>query len=67
MPSEAEQSKLAQPWKEWHAKLDPMSRQDIHEGNVIMRAPAGDKGSMLATAPREVDLKAKKEIPLELT
>ncbi|KAK2595621.1 hypothetical protein QQS21_006668 [Conoideocrella luteorostrata] len=56
MPSEAKQSKLAQPWKAWHADLNPMSREDIREGTFAWKAGDSDHG-MVAVEPREdVDL-----------
>jgi hypothetical protein len=38
MPSEAQQSKLQQPWKKWHASLKPWNRKDVREGNVYLRS-----------------------------
>lgn len=62
MPSEAEQSKLLQPWKEWHGFLNPMGREDVREGTVVIQNPDSNHGTV-AIDKKEVDLKADKELP----
>jgi hypothetical protein len=63
MPSEAEQSKLSQPWKAWHANLNPMGRADIREGTFAWKAGDSDHG-MVAVEPRDdVDLSKPKKAP----
>ncbi|KAK7909059.1 hypothetical protein PG985_014937 [Apiospora marii] len=62
MPTEAEQRDLPQPWKAWHASLDPMSRQDIRDGSYILTNADGGHGTV-ANEPRQVDLNAQKEKP----
>ena len=62
MPSEAELSKLPQPWKAWHASLDPWSRQDIRDGAVYV-ADGDDKNhGTVAIDRKDVDLSAPKVI-----
>lgn len=63
MPSEAEQSKLPQPWKAWYESLDPWSRQDIRDGAVYVD-DGGDKNhGTVAIDQKDVDLNAPKATP----
>ena len=62
MPSEAQQSNLQQPWKKWHADLNPLSRKDVQEGNVILKKSESGHGTV-AIDQKDVDLTAEKEIP----
>lgn len=62
MPSEADQRTLQQPWKQWHSSLDPESRKDIQEGNVVLARDDSTHGTV-ATDQKDVDLSAKKEVP----
>lgn len=62
MPSENEQSKLQQPWKQWHSSLNPWSRKDVREGNVILVNADSGHGTT-AIDQKKVDLKADKETP----
>lgn len=65
MPSEKAQSKLPQPWKQWHADLNPMGRQDIREGTFLRKAGDSDHG-MVAVEPRwDVDLSKEPRKPNE--
>lgn len=61
MPSEAQQSKLQQPWKQFHASLNPWSRKDVQEGNVILYADSGH--GTVSLDQKKVDLKVDKEVP----
>lgn len=62
MPSEAQQSKLQQPWKQYHAFLNPWSRKDVQEGNVILVNEDSGHGTT-SIDQKKVDLKVLKEIP----
>jgi hypothetical protein len=62
MPIETEQSKLEQPWKQWHSSLKPLSRKDVREGNVIL-ANADSAHGTTAVDQKDLDLKAEKKIP----
>lgn len=69
MPSEAKQldSKLAQPWKEWHADLDPMSIKEVREGTLVLsKGGASMSGNHGTTAlqKKQVDFNAHKEKPI---
>ncbi|KAH0556664.1 hypothetical protein GP486_005536, partial [Trichoglossum hirsutum] len=62
MPSEAQQSELQQPWKKWYASLNPWSRKDVQEGNVVLLNADSAHGTV-AIDQKDVDLKADKEVP----
>jgi hypothetical protein len=62
MPSEAQQAKLQQPWKQWQASLKPWTRKDVREGNVILVNADSGHGTT-AIDQKNVDLRADKEIP----
>jgi hypothetical protein len=72
MPSEAQQleEKLEQPWKKWHADLNPMGIEAVREGTLILNQKRGDgraqvSGNHGTTALKKkyVDLSAPKEKP----
>lgn len=62
MPSETEQLKLEQPWKQWHSSLKPLSRKDVREGNVVL-VNADSAHGTTAIDQKNVDLKVEKKIP----
>jgi hypothetical protein len=70
MPLESEKhdTKLEQPWKKWHADLNPMGIKAVREGTLTMaRSKGGDgeSGNHGTTALKKkyVDLSAPKEKP----
>ena len=67
MPFKAQQlnGKLKQPWKEWHADLDPMSIEAVREGTLILNKNGDNSENHDTTAlkKKEVDLSAPKEKP----
>ncbi|GAM33699.1 hypothetical protein TCE0_013f00799 [Talaromyces pinophilus] len=62
MPSEAQQSNLQQPWKQWQASLNPWSRKDVRDGNVILENADSGHGTT-AVEQKNIDLKADKKTP----
>lgn len=62
MPSEAQQSNLQQPWKQWQASLNPWSRKDVRDGNVILKNADSGHGTT-AVEQKNIDLKAEKKTP----
>lgn len=62
MPSEAQQSTLPQPWKKYHALLNPWSRKDVQEGRVVLVNEDSGHGTIYIDQ-KNVDLKVDKEIP----
>lgn len=62
MPSEAQQSKLKQPWKQYHTSLNPWSRKDVRDGNVVL-VNADSAHGTTSIDQKKVDLKVDKEIP----
>lgn len=62
MPSEDQQSKLQQPWKKYHASLNPWSRKDVQKGNVVLTNADSTHGTT-SIDRKKVDLKVDKEIP----
>ncbi|KAL3952367.1 hypothetical protein ACCO45_012310 [Purpureocillium lilacinum] len=62
MPAESQQANLQQPWKKWHAALNPWGRKDVREGNVILKNADSGHGTV-AVDQKNIDLKAAKEVP----
>lgn len=68
MPSEAQQldAKLEQPWKKWHADLNPMGIEAVRDGTLVLAKDGGDSSGVHGTTAlkkKYLDLSAPKEKP----